>query len=342
MHSQHLLIVIIVGSGTLLYLGKLNSDQNDRNAFINSVQKSLKCRNLRERLLTMSTMKTVDIALFTQGVSELMDCPWRLNLTHRELQRTELWACCNASDKLMVTRQNTNLHQSLIYEAERSNKKLVDQSLWEMLPKSLRWNKKGLLGRCAVVGSGGILNNSSCGEEIDSADYVIRFGLAPINQTVDRYGIDVGIKTDLVSANPSQILNGYRDLQKNPGPLTERLSVYGHAQLYHALHNGRPQNEVVFLHPDYLFDLARFWHNHEEKIKRLSTGLILTSAAMEICEEVHLYGFWPFALDLSQNPVSHHYYDNVGSTAFHSMPEEFLLLLKLHTKGTLQLHLGHC
>ncbi|KAK6327515.1 hypothetical protein J4Q44_G00031600 [Coregonus suidteri] len=148
----------------------------------------------------------VDIRLFSQEVRELMDCPWRLNLTHRELHRTELWfMVCNASERLMVTRQNTNQNQSLTYDAERWRKRKVDQALWEMLPQTVPW-RKGSLSRCAVVGSGGILQNSSCGAEIDNADYVIRFNLAPINKSCD-----VGVKTDLITANPSQIIKGLDD-----------------------------------------------------------------------------------------------------------------------------------
>ncbi|XP_024255195.1 alpha-2,8-sialyltransferase 8E-like [Oncorhynchus tshawytscha] len=350
----YLVLFILLCSGTLLSITLIDYYQHQRDGFLDSVQKGLQCRRLRKRLVTMSTIKKVDIALFSQDVRELMDCPWRLNLTHRELYRTELWSCCNASDRLMVTRQNTNLNQSLSYEIHRWKKRKVDQALWEMLPQTVPWSK-GSLSRCAVVGSGGILQNSSCGAEIDNADYVIRFNLAPINKSCD-----VGVKTDLVTANPSQIIKGYTDLQQNPGHLAEVLSFYGHAHLllpafssasgtapcfkvYHALRKARPQQEVVFFHPDYLFELGRFWRHRGQRARRLSTGLMLASTALEICEQVHLYGFWPFPLDLSHNSLPHHYYDNVGpNRKMHAMPEEFLLLLQLHSKGALQLHVGPC
>ncbi|KAA0706470.1 Alpha-2,8-sialyltransferase 8E [Triplophysa tibetana] len=74
----------------------------------------------------------------------------------------------------------------------------IDEKLHNMFPEDLPWTS-GSLGHCAVVGSGGILQNSSCGPEIDSADFVIRFNLAPINES------DVGVKTNLVTINPSQI-----------------------------------------------------------------------------------------------------------------------------------------
>ncbi|XP_041757960.2 alpha-2,8-sialyltransferase 8E-like isoform X1 [Coregonus clupeaformis] len=351
---RYLILFILVCSGTLLSITLIDYYQHQRDEFLDSVQKSLQCRRLQKKLVTMTTMKQVDIRLFSQEVRELMDCPWRLNLTHRELHRTELWSCCNASERLMVTRQNTNQNQSLTYDAERWRKRKVDQALWEMLPQTVPW-RKGSLSRCAVVGSGGILQNSSCGAEIDNADYVIRFNLAPINKSCD-----VGVKTDLITANPSQIIKGYPNLQRNPGPMADRLSVYGHAHLllpafsfgygttscfnvYHALRKARPQQEVVFFHPDYLFELGRFWRRHRQRAPRISTGLMLTSTALEICEQVHLYGFWPFPLDLSQNTLPHHYYDNVGpSRNMHAMPEEFLLLLQLHSQGALQLHVGPC
>ncbi|XP_036808773.1 alpha-2,8-sialyltransferase 8F isoform X3 [Oncorhynchus mykiss] len=267
----YLVLFILVCSGTLLSITLIDYYQHQR----------------------------VDIGLFSQEVRDLMDCPWRLNLTHRELHRTELWSCCNAYDRLMVTRQNTNQNQSLTYEVERKRKRKVDQALWEMLPQTVPWSK-GSLSRCAVVGSGGILQNSRCGAEIDNSDYVIRFNLAPINKSYD-----VGVKTDLITANPTQINKGYPGLQLNPGPLAEALSVYGHAHLllpafsfafgtspcfkvYQALRKARSQQKVVFFHPDYLFELGRFWRRRGQRAPRLSTGLMLASTALEICEQVFI------------------------------------------------------
>ncbi|XP_036808774.1 alpha-2,8-sialyltransferase 8F isoform X4 [Oncorhynchus mykiss] len=266
----YLVLFILVCSGTLLSITLIDYYQHQRDEFLDSVQKSLQCRRLREKLVTMTTMKQVDIGLFSQEVRDLMDCPWRLNLTHRELHRTELWSCCNAYDRLMVTRQNTNQNQSLTYEVERKRKRKVDQALWEMLPQTVPWSK-GSLSRCAVVGSGGILQNSRCGAEIDNSDYVIR----------------------------------YPGLQLNPGPLAEALSVYGHAHLllpafsfafgtspcfkvYQALRKARSQQKVVFFHPDYLFELGRFWRRRGQRAPRLSTGLMLASTALEICEQVFI------------------------------------------------------
>ena len=50
---------------------------------------------------------------------------------------------------------------------------------------------------CAIIGSSGILLNSSCGREIDKHDFVIRTNLG----TIDGYEKDVGKQTDLTSMN---------------------------------------------------------------------------------------------------------------------------------------------
>uniref|UniRef100_A0A671SFS4 ST8 alpha-N-acetyl-neuraminide alpha-2,8-sialyltransferase 7.1 n=1 Tax=Sinocyclocheilus anshuiensis TaxID=1608454 RepID=A0A671SFS4_9TELE len=210
------------------------------------------------------------------------------------------------------------------------------------------------LGRCAVVGSGGILKNSSCGREIDSADFVIRFNLASINDS------DVGLKTDLVTINPSQIQREYKDLEKKLNPLVKRVSVYGNTSLImpafaytfctglsiktlKALHPIRPQQPVVFFSPYYLQTLDHFWKGRGLKSIRLSTGFMLISTALELCENVHVYGFWPFDTDLQDNLVPYHYYDlRRPSKSMHKMPEEFVRLLQLHSQGALTLHLQPC
>uniref|UniRef100_A0A672LX20 ST8 alpha-N-acetyl-neuraminide alpha-2,8-sialyltransferase 7.1 n=2 Tax=Sinocyclocheilus grahami TaxID=75366 RepID=A0A672LX20_SINGR len=195
------------------------------------------------------------------------------------------------------------------------------------------------LGRCAVVGSGGILKNSSCGSEIDRADFVIRFNLALINDS------DVGLKTDLITINPSQIR--FKNLEQNPDPLVERVSVYGNASLaipafaytfctgqsiktLKVLHPIRPQQPVAFFSPIYLRTLDRFWKGRGLKSIRLSSGFMLINTALELCEEVHVYGFWPFDTNLQDTPVPYHYYDQMKPHRYmHKMPEEFVRLLQL-------------
>ncbi|ROL01480.1 Alpha-2,8-sialyltransferase 8F [Anabarilius grahami] len=208
------------------------------------------------------------------------------------------------------------------------------------------------LGQCAVVGSGGILKNSSCGREIESADFVIRFNLAAVNDS------DVGMRTDLITVNPSQLR--YKNLEKNPDPLVERVSVYGNATLIipafaytictsasiktlKVLQPIRPQQPVVFFSPSYLRMLDRFWKGRGLREERLSTGFMLISAALELCENVHVYGFWPFGSDLQERPVPYHYYDQLKPHPYvHKMPEEFVRLLQLHSQGALTLHLQPC
>ncbi|RXN20791.1 alpha-2,8-sialyltransferase 8F-like protein [Labeo rohita] len=181
-----------------------------------------------------------------------------------------------------------------------------------------------------------------------------RFNLAYVNDS------DVGLKTDLITINPSQIQREFKNLQKNPDPLVERVSVYGNASLampafaytfctalsvsvLKVLHPVRPQQPVVFFSPTYLRTLDRFWKGRGLKEVRLSSGFILISTALELCENVHVYGFWPFSNDLQDNPVPYHYYDQLSPHHYmHAMPKEFVRLLQLHSKGALTLHLQPC
>uniref|UniRef100_A0A8C2CHH0 ST8 alpha-N-acetyl-neuraminide alpha-2,8-sialyltransferase 7.1 n=1 Tax=Cyprinus carpio TaxID=7962 RepID=A0A8C2CHH0_CYPCA len=240
---------------------------------------------------------------------------------------------CNATGSLLLTKRNTAVNQTIPYETSKI-KTYTD----------FPWSGRRL-GRCAVVGSGGILKNSSCGREIDSADFVIRFNSAYINDS------DVGLKTDLITINPSQI---------QFSSLLERVSVYGNATLaipafaytfctgksikaLKLLHPIRPHQPVAFFSPIYLRTLDRFWKGRGLKSIRLSSGFMLINTALELCEDVHVYGFWPFGADLQDNPVPYHYYDQLRPHPYmHKMPEEFVRLLQLHSQGALTLHLQPC
>ncbi|ROL01477.1 Alpha-2,8-sialyltransferase 8F [Anabarilius grahami] len=246
-------------------------------------------------------------------------------LIYPPTNRIRLQFCCNATGSFIVTKRNTAVNQSIEYETSTTKTYKMTAELHSMLPEDIPWSGRRL-GRCAVVGSGGILKNSSCGREIDSADFVIR----------------------------------YKNLEKNPDPLVERVSVYGNATLIipafaytictsvsikalKVLQPIRPQQPVVFFSPSYLRTLDRFWKGRGLQEVRLSTGFMLISTALELCEHVHVYGFWPFGSDLQERPVPYHYYNQLTpNRRKHKMPEEFVRLLQLHSQGVLTLHLQPC
>lgn len=100
---------------------------------------------------------------------------------------------------------------------------------------------------------------------------------------------------------------------------------------------------VYYFHPQYLLNVSRYWLSLGVRAKRVSTGLILVTAALELCEEVHLFGFWAFPMNPSGLYITHHYYDNVKPRpGFHAMPSEIFNFLHLHSRGILRVHTGTC
>lgn len=99
----------------------------------------------------------------------------------------------------------------------------------------------------------------------------------------------------------------------------------------------------------YLLVVARYWKNKHLSPKRLSTGILMYTLASAVCEEIHLYGFWPFGFDPNtREDLPYHYYDKKG-TKFttkwqesHQLPAEFQLLYRMHGEGLTKLTLSHC
>ncbi|OBS66494.1 hypothetical protein A6R68_04963 [Neotoma lepida] len=114
-------------------------------------------------------------------------------------------------------------------------------------------------------------------------------------------------------------------------------------RVYYTLKDVGANQTVLFANPNFLRNIGKFWKSRGIHAKRLSTGLFLVSAALGLCEEVAIYGFWPFSVNMQEEPISHHYYDNVlPYSGFHAMPEEFLQLWYLHKIGALRMQLDPC
>ncbi|XP_077170135.1 alpha-N-acetylneuraminide alpha-2,8-sialyltransferase-like [Paroedura picta] len=282
------------------------------------------------------------------------ECPWEPNATAVTWYRTGLGTCCNASHWLAITKENTPLGSDILLDGNKGKKMRVEASLIELLPE--RSPISGVLyDHCAVVGNGGNLRNSSCGQEIDQADLIVRFNMPPMN-----YSEDIGTKTSLFTINPSIINNRFNKLQARRRPFVDALRPYRHAlafipgfsfqgqsdlayQALYAMEDFGTGQQAYFLNPHYMSALGRYWKGQGLEPNRLSSGFMLVSVALEFCKRITLYGFWPFANDLAGRPIPHHYYDNnLPKPGMHAMNREFSYYLKMYAQGVLRLRLGKC
>ncbi|KAM9338773.1 alpha-2,8-sialyltransferase 8E isoform 3-T3 [Symphorus nematophorus] len=286
----------------------------------------------------------------------LQVCRWEQNKEETSNFKMSLSRCCNAPSFLFTTKRNTPAGTKLRYEVDTSGILPITTEVFKMFPDDMPYSKSQYK-KCAVIGNGGIIKNSKCGKEIDSADFVFRCNIPPINE---KYTADVGTKTDLVTINPSIITERFQKLEKWRRPFYEVLQNYENSSVVlPAFYNTRntdvsfrvkymlddfdSQRGVFFFHPQYLLNVQRFWAVQGVRAKRLSSGLMLVTAALEMCEEVHLYGFWAFPMNPSGIFITHHYYDNVKPRpGFHAMPHEIFNFIHMHTRGIINVHTGQC
>ncbi|XP_016397624.1 alpha-2,8-sialyltransferase 8F-like isoform X1 [Sinocyclocheilus rhinocerous] len=311
----------------------------------------------QKRPETQSCKGCKDSVLIAKALENYSD-KWKKHEANLKRFRSLLSSKCHAVSKAVVTQNNTPLGSNVIYDGERRKPLHVTQALFNILAKEQPFGN-ATWESCAVVGNGGILANSSCGEEINSAQFVIRCNLPPLDKGYEK---DVGNKTNLVTANPSILHEKYSGLMERRRPFVESLRPYGQALLllpafsyghntpvslraFYTLEDfGSNSPLPVFLNPEYLRRLSKFWREQGLNSVRPSTGLIVASLALEICSNVHLYGFWPFSKHpYDSQPITNHYYDDRESKKnAHSMPTEFEHLLKLHKQGVIRIHLGEC
>ncbi|XP_035693218.1 alpha-N-acetylneuraminide alpha-2,8-sialyltransferase-like [Branchiostoma floridae] len=239
----------------------------------------------------------------------------------------------------------------------------VPSDVFKGFPKESPFKNKRF-NTCSLVGNGGILTGSGCGKEIDASEFVFRFNMAPM---YEEYLEDIGKKTSLITINPSMIryrynYGGTRKVTVktiNVRALMSDLSVYGDSYLWiwafetatnadhafkaqQALQGNSARNQVILPYPRVTGSMKSFWKNNGIRAQKASSGLLFVGLATQLCEEVHLYGFWPFHSDRNNRRLTEHYYDNAFATKFHRISDEFRQLQHLHNTGVLRLTTRAC
>ncbi|XP_035847413.1 alpha-2,8-sialyltransferase 8E isoform X7 [Sander lucioperca] len=387
--------------------GSLKPARNGRKRYLENYDGSYEynstaCRELRQEIMDVKVLTMVKTSDLFERWRNLQVCRWEQNKEETSNFKMSLSRCCNAPSFLFTTKRNTPAGTKLRYEVDTSGILPITNEVFNMFQDDMPYSKSQYK-KCAVVGNGGIIKNTKCGKEIDSADFVFRCNIPPINA---KYSADVGTKTDLVTINPSIITERYckygsereirpislslslslspsqsvsslllfwllsshvfhflcrfQKLEKWRRPFYEVLQNYENSSVVlPAFYNTRntdvsfrvkymlddfdSQRGVFFFHPQYLLNVQRFWAVQGVRAKRVSSGLMLVTAALEMCEEVHLYGFWAFPMNPSGIFITHHYYDNVKPRpGFHAMPHEIFNFIHMHTRGILNVHTGQC
>ncbi|KAM9779950.1 alpha-2,8-sialyltransferase 8F-like [Neosynchiropus ocellatus] len=280
---------------------------------------------------------------FIDNAVQLYSKTWRWNEQNNSNFRSSLHSQCNGFDNAIITQANSPIGTHI------TKSHVVTESFYGSIPSEHPFLNK-TWDTCAVVGNGGILYDSYCGKEIDSADFVIRCNLPPIGNAYEDHA---GTKTSLVTSNPTIFLT-----LKSQDKLLARVEPFGDSMILipafgylsslafktvRTLKQLSNPSRPVYLNPQYMTNLAEFWRARGVKAARLSSGLIVVSMALEVCKNVHVYGFWPINIHpFGQYYIPHHYYDDTPPKNFHKMPVEFDYLLRLHSEGVIRLHLGTC
>ncbi|XP_061781033.1 alpha-2,8-sialyltransferase 8B [Nerophis lumbriciformis] len=286
---------------------------------------------------------------------------WIFNKTLSNLIRKNILRFLDPERDISILKGSLKPGDVVHYVFDRHSTTNISENLYRLLPTvSPMKNQHHRL--CAIVGNSGILLNSSCGPQIDSHDFVIRCNLAP----VEEYSDDVGRRTNLVTMNPSVVQRAFQDLvddewrqrflrrlQSLSGSvlwIPAFMAKGGEERVEWALRLIRQHTvdvRTAFPSLRLLHAVRGYWLTNNVHIKRPTTGLLMYTMATRFCQEIHLYGFWPFPHDPQGKAVKYHYYDALkyeytSSSSPHTMPLEFRTLSALHRRGALRLHTGSC
>ncbi|XP_072033377.1 alpha-2,8-sialyltransferase 8B-like [Amphiura filiformis] len=213
---------------------------------------------------------------------------------------------------------------------------------------------------CAIVGNSGILLHSACGKEIDNHEFVFRANMAPIKKFIS----DVGKHTDIMTIN-YQVMNymignftsATHDAIRWRKEYEARLKFLDSSILWYfksAAHLDSVHKLASIVRTELALPLRFAFspHGMGNPTKRIwnvtipTSGLILYTFATAMCNQITLYGFYPFSEDESHRQIYNHYYENevidFQTDTIHEYVKEYRLLEVLNKIGAIRLVTTPC
>ncbi|XP_070547559.1 alpha-2,8-sialyltransferase 8E-like [Ptychodera flava] len=326
------------------------SKSNEKNG--NSKRNITNLQASKQMIFSSSGVSNDSQSILAINAYNSINTYWTSNVTAAEEFRLLLEKECNNSNMFLTTQDSVKINDSLEYEAQRKSMLNITPEIHNRFPKESPF-KRNMFKKCSIVGSSGILLGSQCGNEIDSAEFVVRFNFAKTINFMD----DVGSKTSLITCNPSILVSRYSRLAENRTEMFRQdvKTEYGNTTIYIPAFAYKfcteiafraqdvlnsTHNKVIFPHPGHMMSATKFWQGRGTLSKHITSGLLFSTSVIPFCKEVHLFGFWPFLKDKDGNPLSFHYFGPKQAPPtsrfqgdVHNMPSEFASMINLHNKG---------
>ncbi|XP_066296211.1 CMP-N-acetylneuraminate-poly-alpha-2,8-sialyltransferase-like isoform X1 [Branchiostoma lanceolatum] len=291
---------------------------------------------------------------------------WQMNKTAL-LQLRQNLKPLQTAKRFVLSQDTSAKKRRLPFVFRPKNSLYMKDDMFYTLPKVSPFSGRSL-GVCSLVGNGGILTGSKCGEQIDSSDFVIRFNMAPV---CPPYLDDIGRRTDMVTTSRDRMRSKFDSLKSHTGrekfvnhlhhqygqdtyivsaPFTVKGNIGSLLGIPEVLTSHNSSAVPLFINPSHAGTMLQTWRKLGLKLSEgetnFSSGFYYASVALELCDQVNMYGFWPFPEDREGRPVRYHYYKSVDSgglnNRWHDMDKEFEKLLEFHNHGVLQLISGNC